>query len=203
MTGTYMYNGEAQNFNFYTNLSSADKLRFVNSVVDLLVSDKNYNFIIRDLIFDFFIIDIFSDIDTTELIESSSFIDDVERFLEESNIVDIIKANANYGVIDELNNAVDLSIEYRTGIHTNLLNNALASLVSTIENKINNIDLDNMMHMAQKFAGMTGELTTEGIVNAYINSDIHKKNVGEIEEFKRQRVEFVEDMNSAIDAAVN
>ena len=79
MTGTYMYNGEAQNINFYTNLSSADKLRFVNSVVDLLVSDKNYNFIIRDLIFDFFIIDIFSDIDTTELIESSSFIDDVEH----------------------------------------------------------------------------------------------------------------------------
>ena len=190
MTGTYMYNGEAQNFNFGTNLSSMDKLRFVNSVVDLLVGDKNYNSIIRNLIFDFFIVDIFSDIDTSEFMGSPSFIDDVEQFLGESNVIDIIMANADDGVIDELNRAVDLNIEYRTGIHPSVLNEAIANLISTIEQKIGSVDLNGMMDMAQLFSGMTEEFTPENIVNAYLNSDVHKKNILEIEEAKGQNAEL-------------
>lgn len=184
MTGTYLYNGETQNFNFGTNLSSMDKLRFVDSVVDLLVGDRNYNSIIRNLIFDFFIVDIFSDIDTSDFIASSSFVDDVELFLEESNVVDIIKANVDDDVIDELNRAVDLNIEYRTGIHRSPLNEAIANLLNTIEQKIGSVDLNGMMDMAQLFSGMTEEFTPENIVNAYLNSDVHKKNILEIEEAK-------------------
>ena len=54
------------------------------------------------------------------------------------------------------------------------------------EKKINEVDLDSMMGMVQKFADMTGELTPENIVNTYIQSDIHKKNMVEIEEVKKQ-----------------
>ena len=163
-----------------------------------MVSDKNYNSIIRDLVFDFFVVRIFTDIETYEVIESHTFIKDAEQFLEETNIVDIVVANMKDGLYDELNKAVDLNIEYLTGIHTNPLNEALTSLISTIEKKIEEIDLDKAMEMANIFSGMTGEFTPESIVKAYMTSDTHKRNVIELEEVKKQRAEFAESMDKAI-----
>lgn len=168
--GTYFKEEEFFNFNFYTNISSAMKLEYVNSVVETLVDEYNYNSVIKDLISDFFIISIFTDIDTVEISESETFLDDVEQFLEETNIVEIVKANMEDGLLDELNKAINLSIAYRTGIHVNPLSEAIASLISTIEKKIGEIDLDDAMDMMQKFTSMTGELTPESLVNAYINS---------------------------------
>ena len=196
--GTYIKGEETYNFNFGTDLSIADKLKFINSVVGLLVNEKNYNSVIRDLVMDFYTIDIMTDIDITELKGSSFFVNDVEQFLEETNIVDIVKANASPTLFDELNKAIDNSIAYLTGIHPNPLNEALASLVNTLEKKVNEIDLDSMMGMVQKFAGMTGELTPESIVDAYMTSNAHEKNLAEIEESKKQKAEFAEDMDKAI-----
>lgn len=170
-TGTYIKGEESFNFDFYTDLTIAKKLEFVNSVVNLVVNDDNYNSVIRDLIFDFYIVDIFTTIDTIDLLSSSFFLDDVEEFLDETNIVDIVKANAREGLIDELNKAVNLSIEYKTGIHVNYLNEALTSLVNTFENKMNEVDLDSMMEMAQKFSGITDEFTTENVVKAYLSNN--------------------------------
>lgn len=188
MTGAYICNNETNSFNFYTDLTTSNKLNFVNSVVDLLVDGENYNSIIRDLLFDFFLVDIMAiDVDMSEFKKSKFFIDDVENFLEETNIVDIIKANAEDGLIDELNKAIDLNVEYKTNIHVNPLSEALTSLVNTLENKINEIDLNSMMEMASVFNEMTGELTPENVVNAYMQSDMHKKNLDEIEESKKKR----------------
>lgn len=184
--GTYFYNDESHNFNFATSLSAYDKLKFVHSVTDILVNDTDYNFVIRNLVFDFYIVDIMTDIDTKAFKESSFFIDDVEQFLKEANIVDIVKANMEVGLLDELNNAVDLNVRYRTGIHLSPIADSFTSLLSTLENKIKEIDLSDMAEMAQKFAKMTGELTPESIVNAYINSDMHKNNLMEIEDSKNK-----------------
>ena len=90
------------------------------------------------------------------------------------------------GLLDELNRAVDLDIQYLTGIHPNPINEAITSLISTIEKKIGEVDLDSMMSMAQKFAGMTEDFTLDNIVNAYMNSDIHKSNLAEIKEAKEE-----------------
>lgn len=191
-TAVYIYNNKSLNFNFKTSLSAHDKLAFVKTVVSTIVDEDSYDFIIKDLIFDFAIIRIFTDVDTSfinardddgNVINPIIFI---EQFLEESNVVDIVKANMEVGLLEELSKAVDLNIQYLTGIHPNPFNEALASLVSTLEKKINEIDLDSMMGMAQKFAGMTGELTPESIMNAYINSDIHQKNLAEIAEVKKK-----------------
>ena len=197
MTGTYIKGNENFNFDFYTELSAANKLRFVNSVVGLLVDDENYDSIIRDLIFDYCIVEVFTNIDTSEISESD-FINNAEQFLEETNIVEIVKANMEDGLLEELNKAVDKSIEYRTGIRPSPLNEALASFVSTLEKKVNEIDLGSMMNMAQKFTGMTGELTPESIMNAYMNSDMYKKNLDEIAESKKEKVEIVENLDKAI-----
>lgn len=191
MTGAYIRNGESCDFNFYTSLSAYDKMVFVNSVVDTIVDDNSYDYIIRDLIFDFNIIRVFTDINTSFVNakdDDENFINPIipiEQFLEETNIVDIVKANMEYGLLDELNKAVDKSIEYRTGIHQSPINDAIVSLLSTLEKKINDIDLDGMMNMAQKLAGIAGDITPESIVNAYIGSDVHKKNLAEIAASKK------------------
>lgn len=191
--GVYTYttdNGnETYNFNFRTDLSVANKAKFVNSVVSLVVDETHYNSVIRDLIFDFYIVDIMTDVDTTELKDSITFLNDVEDFLLSTNIVEIVKANAFPTLFDELNDAVDKSIAYLTGIHPSPISDAIASLISTLEKKINEVDLDSMMGMAQKFANMTGEFTPDSIVNAYMNSDMHKKNLAEIAEAKKNKAE--------------
>lgn len=196
--GVYTKGEETYNFNFYTDLSVAQKFLFVNSVADLVVDENHYNSVIRDIIFDFYVVDIMTNIDTTEFKASPAFLDSVEQFLFETNIIDIVKTNASSTLFDELNEAVDKAIEYKTGIRSSPIADSLASLFSTIEKKVNEFDMGSMMDMVQKFVGMTDELTPESIMNAYMNSDVHKKNVVEIEEAKKQRAEFAKDMDKAI-----
>lgn len=204
MNGAYVRNDELVDFNFATDLSAYKKMLFVNYVVNSIVDEDRYDFIIKDLVFDFGLIEIMTDVDTSFINvedEDGNAVNPIifiEQFLEETNIVDIVKANMEIGLLDELNNAVDKSIEYHTGIHPNVISDALSNLIKTIDNKVKEFDLDGMMDMAKLFTGMTEDFTTENIVNAYMESDIHKNNVIEIEESKKQRVEFAEDMDNAI-----
>lgn len=184
-TGTYFKGEESINFDFYTNLSIAKKVEFVNSVTSIVVGDGNYNFVIRDLVFDFYLVDIFTTVDTVDFKTSNSFLDDVEEFLEETNIVDVVKANMEVGLLEELDKAVNLNIEYLTGIHHSPLNDALSNLMNTLERKINEVDLNSMMEMASKFSGMTEDFTPENVVKAYMSTDTYKKNVIELEEAKK------------------
>ena len=182
--GTYFYNDEAFNFEFITSLSASKKISFVNSVVDTIVGD-NYNSIIKDMIFDYTLIQMFTNVDTTFINNSKDIIDSIEQFLNGTNIVDIVKANMEIGLLEELNKSVDKAIEYRTGIHPTPLNDALASLLSSLEKKINEFDMSDMMGMAQKFVGMTDEFNLDNLVKAYMDSDTHKNNLVEIEKAKK------------------
>jgi hypothetical protein len=165
---------------------------FVKTVVGNLVGSDGYDVVIKDLVFDFIIVEVFTNIDTSFINMKDDDGEDinpiilVEHFLEKTNVVDIVKANMESGLLDELNRAVDLNIQYLTGINPNPLSEAVASLVSTLEKKINEFDLDGMMDMVQKFSGMNDNFTVENIVNAYMNSDVHQKNLAEIEEAKNK-----------------
>lgn len=191
--GVFAYKNEDYNFNFKTSLSAYEKLTFVKTVVGNLVDDNSYDFVVRDLIFDFAIIDIFTNVDTSFIDMKDEDDEDInpiiliEHFLEETNVVDIVKANMEIGLLDELNKAIDLNIQYITGINPNPLNEALTNLVSTLEKKINEVDLDSMMSIAQKFNGMTEDFTLDNLVNAYMNSDVHKNNLAEIEKAKNTK----------------
>lgn len=190
--GVFTYNDVSYNFNFKTSLSAHDKQIFVKTVVDNIVSDNYYDVVIKDLIFDFIIIEVFTNIDTSFINMKDDDGDEIspiiliEHFLDETNVVDIVKANMEPGLLNELNSAVDLNVQYLTGICVNPLNEAVANLVSTIEKKIGEIDLDSMTGMAQKLIGMTEDFTLDNIVNAYMNSDVHRKNLVEIEEDKKK-----------------
>lgn len=197
-TGTYVRNKETHGFKFYTNLTVADKNRFVYAVTSNLVDDDNYHSVLRDIFFDYMIVKFFTDIDTSDIKESENSIDVIEEFLEETNIVDIVKANMEIGLLEELNHAVNLNVQYKTGIHYNPLNDALSSLINTIEKKINEVDLNSMMEMVDVFSGMAGDITPESVVNAYLKSDVHKNNLIEIEESKKQNGIIAMNLDTAI-----
>ena len=195
-TGVYFRNEEEVEFNFFTSLRVTKKIQFVNNVVETIVAD-NYHFMIKNLMFDFEIIRTFTDVDITEILKSTNQIDAIEKFLEETNIVDIVKSNVDFGVINELNDAVDLAIEYKTGIHTNSITESLGHLIKTIEQKLSSIDTDEMMKMARMLNDMNGKLTAENFIKAYSESDLFKKRYQEvIEDRKNQNVDIKDDDNN-------
>jgi hypothetical protein len=192
-TGVFTYNGESYTFDFKTSLFMYEKQMFVRTVTDNLVGNDGYDVVIRDLIFDFVTIEMFTNIDTSFVKAKDEDGEDinpiiiVEHFLEETNVADIVKSNMEAGLLDELNHAIDLNIQYLTGIHPNPLNEAIANLVSSIDEKIGEFDLSSMMDMAKKFAGMTEDFTLDNIVDAYMNSDAHTKNLEEAKEAKESK----------------
>ena len=195
--GVYTRNGLEFNFNFHTSLRAVDKMRFVSNVTDLVVGD-NYYSVIRDIIFNFNIISIFTDVDISDITnpDNNDAISMIEDLLGETNIVSIVIANAEDGLIAELQKAVDDNIEYRTGIHKNPLTESLSNLVNTIERKLDGIDTDSMMEVANIFGGMTGEFTPERMLDAYEKSDVFKSNY-------RKLIEDREKHNAEIEVAAD
>lgn len=188
--GVFTYNDVSYNFDFKTSLSAYDKQVFVKTVVKNLIDNNGYNIVIKDLVFNFAIVEVFTNIDTSFIDmkdDNGEYISPiilVEHFLENTDVVNIVKANMEAGLFDELSRAVDLNVQYITGINVNPLSESVAKLVSTLEKKISEFDLNDMVGMVGKFANMTEDFTVENIVNAYMNSDVHKKNLAEIEEAK-------------------
>lgn len=180
-TGAYTYKNESIHFNFYTELRAVDKIKFINAVCDTLI-DTNYYSVIRDLVFDFQIVNVFTDVVVPELQDSPSPISIIEEFLDGTNIVEIVKANVDKKLIAELEKAVDENIEYRTGIHKNTLEDALTSLLHTVEQKINDVDTEGMMEMAMKLNSISDELTPERILQAYSETDMFKNRIYEKEQ---------------------
>ena len=206
--GVYTYNDENRNFSFVTNLSAHEKRIFVRTVVEALIGDTYYDSVLRDIIFDYTTILMFTDIDMSFLRtvnengETITDIESLEDFLLETNIVEIVKENAFPALFEQLENAVDLSIRYRTGIHPSPIADSLASLLSTLEKKINEFDMGSAMEMAQKFAGMTDEFNLDNLVKAYMDSDAHKANLEDIAKVKAERTEIAENLDKAIKEVV-
>lgn len=174
-TGVYTIDDNDTTFAFYTSLNAYRKSQFVVSVSNILVGD-NYNYVIRDLAFDFCIVAIFTDIDTTDVQDADDGITAMEEFVDKFKpVIDIVKANVEDGVFDELNTAIDLNVEYRTGIHVNPISYSIASFIDTIERKVDGIDLDNMMDLAQSMAGIADELTADKLLDAYAKTNIFKE----------------------------
>lgn len=180
-TGVYTLDGEDTPFAFYTSLSAYRKAQFVNSVSDILVGD-NYNYVIRDLAFDFCIVAIFTDIDTSDVQDADDGITAMEEFVDKFKpVVDIVKTNSAGGILDELHTAIDLNIEYRTGVHINPISSSLANLIDTLTNKFNDFDLDKMMEIAEPMSKIAGELTPEKMLDAYAKTNIFKEHWGDSE----------------------
>lgn len=176
MTDVCSINGENVSINFYTSLDAYRKAQFVASVSDMLVGD-NYNYVIKDLAFDFCIIAVFTDINTSDVQNADNGITAMEEFVDTySLVVDIVVENAEDGLIDELSRAVDLNVEYRTGIHIDPISSSLANLIDNLNHKFSEFDLNSMIDIAKSMSDISGEFTAEKMLDAYAKTDIFKKN---------------------------
>lgn len=171
MTGIYTRNGEEFVFKYKTDLSIKEKDIFVMNVCDTIIG-SDYHSLLKDLIIDFQIVSIFTDIDLSGIKDTDDTIDWVESFIKETNVVDIVKPNLKNGLLDEIEKAIDVNIEYRTGIHKNILHEAVSGLIKTLEEKIEGVDTKAMMDMANALSGLNGELTIDNLVQSYIDSGI-------------------------------
>lgn len=179
MTDTAMYvrDGKSIEFNYYTDISVSKKIAFVDSVVGTVVGDGYYYPMLRDMMFDFQLVNFFTDVDTGIDFDDDSgeLIDEIDAFLSDGNLVDILKVSINIDVLMGLADSVDKTIEYKTGIHPSPIVDAVASLLDTVEKKFSGIDVDSMAGMAKVFGKLQGDITPEKMLEAYANSDIFKK----------------------------
>lgn len=179
MSATFTRNGEEFDFNFYTVLSAKDKIRFVRTVTDLLVGE-NYDSIVRDMMFDFTIISIFTDIDISEITNpnNQNSIDMIEDLVYGTNIAETVKNNIESDLITNLNRAVDENIAFRTGVQRNVVADAIEGLLNTLETKISGLDIEGMMQAVKILNKSSGELTPNNLMKAYVESDAFKLKFG-------------------------
>lgn len=178
ISDTYINNGEEIEFSYYANPSMSKKFSFVRSVVDVVCGDDYYFPMIRNMIFDFYLIKFFSDIVVYS--EDKDSIDYVEEFLANNNAATIIKLGMDSDVLQELYENVDKMIEYKTGIHPSPIENVISKILDTLEQKFANIDVDAMTSMANVFGKLQGDITPEKMLEAYAKSDVFKKQAKEV-----------------------
>ena len=190
MNGMYTFKGVDKEFSFRTDINATDKLRFVNTVTEYVVGE-NYNSIIRNLMFDYEIIDIFTDIDLTDIRDAVDSLNKIDELVSETKIVKIVKENMVDNLLIELNNAVDDNIAYKTGVNRNSFTDALSHLLQTIDKKIDSIDVVDLMNVAKKLGNISGKLTPDKILEAYADSDSYKSQVDITEQNREQRKTFI------------
>ncbi len=174
MTTYVSANGVDIEFNYCYDIPMSQKIAFVDYVVNPVVGDDYYYPMIKDVLFDFRMIQFFTDIDT-DVVEGDDVIDQMVEFLESTNAADVVKVSVNFDVVQELYDAVDKAIEYKTGIHPSPIADGIASILDTIEQKFAGIDMDAMTGMAKVFGKLQGDITPDKMLEAYANSDVFKK----------------------------
>ena len=172
--GVYTKGEETFEFSFLTDLSASKKMDFVNSVVGYVVTNSDYNFVIKDIIFDFEIIHKFTNYNISDIKEADDTLGAIEELLSTTNIVEIVKSNMIDGLYEELVKAVDLDIQYKTGIRNNDILNSVERILDTIEEKVKDIDTKRFDEFAKVFNSVSGELTPDKLLEAFAKSDMYK-----------------------------
>lgn len=178
-TGIYTNaNGEEIEFSFNASPSMGEKILFVKSVVDTVVGE-DYLYIAKDMFFDFYLINLFTDVDMSEFgfnVDQDNEVDIdlvslVENVVDNTAIADIVKNKMDSNVLYELESSVDLDIEYKTGIKQNSVEEALANILNTLDKKIADINELEMIDIAKKISGMSGYFTPDKLLDAYASSE--------------------------------
>lgn len=174
VTDVYIKDGNEFEFSYYSNPPISTKLSFVKSVVDSVVVGDYYYPIIKDMVFDFYLIDFFSDA-VIDIETDNVGVDDIEEYLSGNNAAATIKLGMDLMVLNELYDSVDKGIEYKTGIHPSPIADAIVNVLDIVQSKLSGLDVDAMTGMANVFSNMSGNITPEKMLEAYAKSDVFKK----------------------------
>ena len=201
-TYTNVRNGATTEFNYCYDIPMSQKIAFVNSVVNPVVGDDYYYPMIKDIMFEFRMIQFFTDIDT-DVVDGDDVIDQIVKFLESNDAADVVKVSVNFDVVQGLYDAVDKAIEYKTGIHPSPIADGIASILDTLEQKFAGIDMDAMTGMAKVFSKLQGNITPDKMLEAYANSDVFKKMHGDAVKRQDERDKKAEDRLNVVKGNVS
>lgn len=188
MNGVYVFDGVEKEYNYITDMTALTKAKFVTMVSQLLIGE-NYLSILRDLVFDFVLIKLMTNVDVSNITdpENADGLSMMEEFVLRTDIVETLKSDMREGLLDELNKAVDDNIEYRTGIHKNPIADAVASFVKVLEKQVQDIDTGKIMGIAEALGKISGEFTPEKVNEAYFNSPMFKQRQAELIAERKKR----------------
>lgn len=183
-------------FKYYKEISLSKKLDFVNNVLDVLFQNNYCYAVIRNELFDIMLVDSFTDVFLEE--EDFTFtINEIDKFLSKTNVVDILKNEINSTLLKELSDAIDINIAYKTGVNLNSISTSFSSLLKTIEEKVSNFNVDELTNTLKEFANMTDGLSQEKIIELYTKSDKYKKNYkGTLNNKNKQIRELKKELNN-------
>ncbi len=181
-TDNYIYNGEVKEFKYRTTATLSEQITFVEMVSDGVFVGDSYLPLLKEPVFDYWLIATFTDIDMGELAD----IDVFDRFNKETGVAERIRNKLNSILLNNLSTSVDSNIEYKKSIAHDNISTAIVDLINMIKDKIeafgNGLNSDVVMDFIQKFSesGIDGE----SIVKAYLDSDQYKENVADVVDAK-------------------
>lgn len=162
-------NGGVIEFNCVMNPCMTELQLFVDRVVNAIVSDDIYRPLLRDVMFNFFLISDFTDIDISDFEDNSDAIE-IERFVNNSSVADEIKRAWGYKTVSKLNDAIDASVAFKTGFDPHGLSFEIKKLINYINSYVNEISIDDVKEFMNRFNQINGDITPENVVESYIKS---------------------------------
>lgn len=157
------------------NFSLKKKIDFSNFVLSIVLADDMYNPLLKDIAINIGLIKYFTDVDINDVIldeESKLTLDGIfnfEEFQETCNLVEIIKITIDDAEYISLINSLDKQIEFKTGIRNtdNDINYSVCNLLKTLEEKIDNLNFEDVFDIGNKLASISDDLTVDKLVEAY------------------------------------
>lgn len=186
----YTYNGEDVEFQYSSSATYLEQITFVNTVTSV-VANEDYMPLLKDIIFNYTLVSMFTDIDVTMFETKGNVdIDTFADFDKQTGVSDFLKSVIDEDIIYSLNDSVDCNIAYKTGIHRDSVSTAIVDLIKVAERKLSawdgNIDSKEVAKFIEKFN--VSDLNAESVVKTYLNTDIHKNKVSDVVEAKNKEI---------------
>lgn len=193
--GVYHRGDEEIAFAYKNDMPIGMKVAFIDSVVDVVAGDGYYYPILKDLIFDFQLVNVLTNIevDIEDGLTNMQQLNAIEEFMSGCDIADVLKINLDIDMLMELYEGVNRAIEYKTGIHPSPIADGIAAILKVAEDKMRGFDMDSVSDLAGVFSKMQGDITPEKMLEAYANSDVFKKMANDSVEKQEKRSKAFDD----------
>lgn len=182
----YTYNGEVKEYHYSPTASITEQIAFVEMVSDGVFVHGNYLPLLKQHMFDYMLVEVFTDIAMDELVRLDAF----DKFNKETGVARHIAKELGSVMCKNLEDSIDANIEYKKNAAHDDISTAIVELINKITHKIEafgeGLDSDKVMDFIQKF-GESG-IDGESIVKAYLDSDNYKKNVADIVDAKNSEI---------------
>lgn len=167
----YTYNDEKHSVKVKRWMSASEKIGFVRNVTDAVIADGGYDYMLQDMMCDYFIVQYLTGNEITVPEDVENQIDYIEDFMFGSDIVDVVFDAIGYDLVDYYKNAVAYNIEYKTGVRIDNLRNEIADFIRSINKMNKDVDVDKMNDVIDKLSNVSGDITPDSLMSAYANNE--------------------------------